>query len=164
MIHLVIDTTAFRNDPARKKAAFRSLKRLAEAGEIRLHVPHVVMEEFLSQQTEQYVAGLSEIKTLVVKFKKKHMPDMTREVLENTDQQLSRLKEELVAFARIDFDQWVREVRAEVHGIRESHGKRVIAAYFSGASPFREKKRREDIPDAFIWQVVLDPSSTVARK
>lgn len=156
MIYLVIDTTAFRNDPARKKAAFRSLKRLAEAGEIKVHVPHVVMEEFLSQQIEQYVAGLSEIRTLVVKFKKKHIPEMTREVLDNTDQQLSRLKEELVAFARIDFDQWVRETRAVVHGITESHGKRVIDAYFSGALPFREKKRREDIPDAFIWQVVID--------
>jgi hypothetical protein len=156
MIHLVIDTTAFRNDPARKKAAFRSLKRLAEAGEIRVHVPHVVMEEFLSQQIEQYVAGLSEIRTLVVKFKKKHVPDVAREVLDNTDQQLNRLKEELVAFARTDFDQWVRETGAEVHGITESHGKRVIDAYFSGALPFREKKRREDIPDAFIWQVVLD--------
>ena len=156
MIHLVIDTTAFRNDPARKKAAFRSLKRLAEAGEIRLHVPRVVIEEFLSQQIEQYVAGLSEIRTLVVKFKKKHAPDVVREVLDNTDQQLSRLKEELVAFARTDFDQWVREAGAEVHGIAESHGKRVMDAYFSGAMPFREKKRREDIPDAFIWQVVLD--------
>jgi hypothetical protein len=156
MIHLVIDTTVLRNDPARKKAAFRSLKRLAEAGEITLHVPHIVAEEFLSQQEEQYLSGLSEIKTSVVKFKKKHIPNELRRQLDNTEQQINRMKEELAVFARADFDLWITAISGEIHYISESHGKKVMDAYFSGSAPFHEKKRREDIPDAFIWQVILD--------
>lgn len=156
MINIVIDTTLLRNDPARKKAAFSSLKRLAQAGDIKLHVPHLVKEEFLSQQTEHYLAGLSEIRTLIAKFKKKHMPQEVREQFSNIDKQLLGFKEELVSFAGTDFDQWIAAVRAEIHPISESHGKKVMDAYFSGTLPFREKKRRDDIPDAFIWQAILD--------
>jgi len=29
-------------------------------------------------------------------------------------------------------------------------------AYFAGTAPFRQAKRREDFPDAFVWQTILD--------
>lgn len=156
MINLAIDTTTLRNDPARKKAAFRSLRRLAEAGELKLHIPYIVVGEFISQQIEQYVAGLSEIATKAARFSRKHLPPGTREIFVGIDRELNGLKEELGIFARTDFRQWVAEIGAEIHPVAEFHGQKVVDAYFSGAVPFREKKRRDDIPDAFIWQVVLD--------
>jgi hypothetical protein len=43
-----------------------------------------------------------------------------------------------------------------VHPIHASHGSRVIEAYFAGGPPFKEPKRRDDFPDAFLWQAVHD--------
>lgn len=156
MINLVIDTTCLRNDPARKKAAFRALKKLTDVGELRLHISQIVMQEFLSQQTEQYLAGLSEIIAKSAKFKQKNIPHEIRQYLSGMEEHLNGLKEELAAFAKADFDEWVSDLCAEVHPISESHGQKVMQAYFSGEAPFRERKRREDIPDAFIWQIIID--------
>lgn len=158
MINVVIDSTALRNDPARKKAAFRRIKKLANAGELKLHIPKVVEQEFLSQEIDQYHAGLSEIITKIVSFGKKNLPKGAREILKNQEKQLRGLKEELPKFAKADFEKWVSDVGAEVHPILESHGQKVMEAYFSGSPPFREKKNRKDIPDAFVWQTVLELS------
>ena len=156
MIHLVIDSTALRNDPARKKAGFRAVMGLAKIGKLKLHIPYVVKEEFLTQQIEEYHAGLSEITTNILKFGKKHLPDNTKALLDETKQGLMDLDQQLAEFARSDFEEWHTEMTAQMHPIDASHGGKVIDAYFGGQPPFREKKRRDDIPDAFIWQTVLD--------
>jgi len=150
MINVVVDTTVFRNDPARKKAAFQTIKKLASAGELKLHIPQIVKQEFLSQQIDQYHASLSEILKNLLVFTKKNIPEDARKLLKTQEKQLSNLKEELFTFAKREFEQWILDIGAEVHPISESHGPKVMEAYFSGDPPFREKKSRLDIPDAFI--------------
>lgn len=156
MIHLVIDSTALRNDPARKKAGFRAVKGLVKAEKLKLHIPYVVKQEFLTQQIEEYHAGLSQIATNISKFRKKNLPDNAKNFLHETNQSLINLDQQLAKFARSDFEEWLIELAAQMHPIDASHGVKVIDAYFKGHPPFREKKRRDDIPDAFIWQTVLD--------
>ena len=156
MIQLVIDSTALRNDPARKKAGFRALKGLVKAEKVKLHIPYVVKQEFVTQQIEDYHSSLSPLITKIAKFGKKNLPDDTKEFLHETKQRLESLDQELAEFAKSDFEEWLSELAAQVDLIHDSHGQRVLEAYFAGEAPFREKKRREDIPDAFIWQTVLD--------
>ena len=156
MINLAIDTNCLRNDPARKKAAFHALKKLANAGELRLHISQVVQDEFISQQMEQYDTGLSELCANLAKLKKKHLPDEIRDHLNVMQKSLTGLNKTLATFAITDFNEWVSDISAEIHPIIASHGLKVMEAYFSGAAPFRKRKQRGDIPDAFIWQVIID--------
>jgi hypothetical protein len=50
MLHVIIDTSIYRNDPKRGKGSFRALTRLCEGGKIVLYIPAYVKGEFESQQ------------------------------------------------------------------------------------------------------------------
>jgi hypothetical protein len=62
MLHIVLDTSTFRTNPRRTSPAFRTLSALARGGKIKIHVPHVIKREFLSQQYEQIGAALQGLK------------------------------------------------------------------------------------------------------
>ncbi len=53
MIHVVLDTNIFSSDRRRNSGAFRAFARLCKGGKVKLHVPFVVRNEFLSQQKQE---------------------------------------------------------------------------------------------------------------
>ena len=55
-----------------------------------------------------------------------------------------------------EFDEWIRLTRVIEYPIAPDHVFRVTDNYFQGAPPFKGVKNREDIPDSFIWQTVVD--------
>lgn len=52
--------------------------------------------------------------------------------------------------------EWAKHNDATLHPLQPHHGETVLKAYFQGLPPFKETKNRNDIPDAFIWQTVLE--------
>lgn len=156
MIHVVADTTVYRADPKREKAAFRALSRLAQAGYLTLHIPEIVRREFVSQQQSQYAEHLEALRSGLHSMGRRALPEAAASVLGAVTDQLASLSSDLAAFAGDEFAKWATEVSGVVHPIRESHGVRVVEAYFSGALPFREPKRKDDFPDAFLWQTICD--------
>lgn len=161
MLHVVIDSTVLISDPARKKPAFRAVKNLTKARELQLHIPYVVEQEFLSHQTDSYSSSFQEMTGKISNFKKRLLPEKIHKFLEATMEGLTNLQQELMEFVKNEFAEWQGGVNSKVHPVSESHGRRVLAAYFAGTPPFKEKKRRKDIPDAFIWQNVVDIADEV---
>ena len=59
MIHLVLDTNVYRSNPSMDNLHFKAIEKLAIAGELKLHIPYVVLREFQTQQRENYSKDLA---------------------------------------------------------------------------------------------------------
>jgi hypothetical protein len=156
MIHVVADTTAYRADPKRDKAAFRAIARLAHAGYLVLHIPDIVRREFVSQQRQQYSKHIQALRAELHDFGRRSLPTAVADYVGGVLGRLAPLDVDLRAFAEDEFAEWASAMSAVIHPIGQSHGGRVVEAYFAGALPFREPKHRDDFPDAFLWQVIID--------
>jgi len=156
MEHVLIDTSIYRTDPRRIKADFRALKRLARAGAVRLHVPHYVKEEFLSQQRYGMNKELETIeaaaKTLL---RLGGNADLIR-YAEATEASAAQTAKQVREWSAGEFQAWIEECHAIVHPVQPEHGASVTNDYFGGSPPFRAPKHRDDLPDSFIWQTAMD--------
>lgn len=155
MIEVVLDTNIYSSDALRRTARFNALVRLAKSGKLRLHIPYLVQKEFLSQQTEQFEQLLNSINNGIVELQRRTSPALIKKLVA-VKESFSKIEDDLVSYPTIDFARWINEVNGVTHLISESHGAKVIEDYFEGAPPFKNKKNRPDIPDSFIWQVILD--------
>jgi PIN domain-containing protein len=156
MLHVIIDTSIYRNDPKRGKAAFRALTRLCEGGKIVLYVPAYVKGEFVSQQK---IAVEDDIRKIITAAK-----SITRR---SGDERLAKFSEEVIkaaekilpkagALTTEEFTRWAKRCKALPIKIKPEHAESVMNDYFAGKVPFSSVKHREDIPDSFIWQTVID--------
>jgi len=161
MVHVVIDSTVLRNDPSRKKAAFEVIERLANKGKLKLHIPFFVEQEFLSQEFDIYSASLDKIEKEIKNLQRRLPSTEIENFLAEFQEKFESLQKQMPTFVEAEFKEWVKRLDAVVHPIGESHGVNVAHAYFRGDPPFREKKKREDFPDALIWQTVLDLTTEV---
>ncbi|WP_068815321.1 PIN domain-containing protein [Phormidesmis priestleyi] len=161
MLHLVLDTTALRSDPARKKAAFQSLTRLSQAMEVQIYIPYIVQQEFLSQEEDQYRTHLQKVISSIQSLQKRLLPEETVNFLKNSIESFKNTQSKLDNFSCQIFKVWCNETRTKILPIDVSHGQKVFDSYFQGISPFKKKKNREDFPDAFIWQAICDLSENL---
>lgn len=163
MLHVIIDTSIYRNDPKRGKGAFRALTRLCEGGKVVLYIPAYVKGEFVSQQK---VAVEDEIRKIITAAQ-----SITRrsgdERLTNFSEEISKAAEKILpkasALTTEEFTRWAKRCRAFSCKINSEHAERVMNDYFAGEAPFSSVKHREDIPDSFIWQTVLDVATKKKR-
>lgn len=157
MIHLFIDTTAFDQDPYRRKSGFLTVARLAAESQITIHLSEIVSREFSSHEREKYkkhaesvVAGIRGLSTLFID--------------DPISKPMNKIKEHIhgaIGLADNSFRNWLNDNNAVVHPIHEHHGQKVVEAYFDGAPPFERVRCRDDFPDAFIWQTITDLLSSV---
>lgn len=155
MIHVVIDTSIYRADPKREKAAFRVLAKLATNGFIRVHIPHVVEREFSTQQLSSLEGAFGEAKKSVSSIRKKVSELLTPELI-GIDKIIEAFRAKAEAEITGSLSNWAAEIGAEAHHTQPHHGKLVLDAYFSGSAPFSQPKERKDFPDAFIYESMRD--------
>lgn len=159
MIHVALDTTALRADPARKSADWRVIEKLAAKGKLQLYISEICRREFVTQQQAKYQAELSNakksIRTIKSILKEK---DSKGDVSSGIDALGSRLAEIGDVFYK-----WIRDINCTVIEIADAHGKDVIDRYFDGADPFSQIKSRKDIPDAFVYVAIKDVLASIGN-
>jgi hypothetical protein len=156
MQHVVVDTSIYRSDPKRSKAAFRALARLARARKIQIHVPYYIKKEFLTQQYSQLTGAIEGIQGHANAILRKTGHRKFEKYAKTTERDASTLIKKAITWADEEFNEWLKECHAIEHRVKPEHGLRVTDDYFSGAPPFTSAKHRNDIPDSFIWQTILD--------
>ena len=159
MINLLIDTSVLRNDPRREKAAFRAVTRALREGNILLHIPELVIQEFLSQELEPYQKALKDILASTNRLlRKPSLPKSLHNVFTNLKSSCSKgdTLEQIQETISDDFNTWLDSVKHQRYPIKPDHSRRVFERYFRGDLPFREPKKRDDIPDAFICATIED--------
>ena len=157
-MHVVLDTSIYRSDPRREKAAFRAFERLASGAKLHLHVPYFVEREFVTQQTAVLSQKVRDVQSSAGAILRQTESDEFVGFAEIAKQDATVLLAQVPEVASKDFSSWVDKVHGTVHSINPQHGQRVANAYFSGAKPFSGPKHREDIPDSFIWETIVDLS------
>ena len=155
MIHIVLDTNIYRQHIYMQKAAFTSLTRLCSEGIVRIYIPSIVKDELASQipkisePFKRTTKGIKETKRL-----KHSSSDFSK--LEKIESDIQRMKKRFEKRIEHNFEKWTEEVNAVFYEIKKDHAKNVFDGYFKGEPPFKEKKNRNDIPDAFIWESIKD--------
>src|SRR5437870_2296826 len=140
MIHVLLDTSIYRSDPARRRAGFQTLTALCAGREITLHVPSIVRREFISHFANKGEALLAETLAKVKKLSKAAGSDETRETVRNAVTALEGLNGKYAAFIDSSFDYWLNQVYSEVHEVRPECINDVLDNYFSGDAPFKQIK------------------------
>jgi hypothetical protein len=153
-IRIMLDTSALRRDPRLKGGGFEALARLAEAGYVQIYIPDIVAREFGS-------APLNVADTFAET--RKALAKLRHYVPEDAQARVSAFESDLVAdFKTIQetvasrFGHWVKRTGAQIIPVADQHGRKVLDRYFSGEVPFRTAKARQDLPDAFVLEAIMD--------
>lgn len=156
-IPVVIDTNALPLAPHRPSAAFGRLLEVVRLGAVRVYLPDIVVREWRSQRSIALVKDIQAAMSHLDNIEKSVVADGAAEIghlaeLRTGLKQLITRSDEL---SEAKAAALVADLNAEVLGINPADGARVMQAYFDGSSPFRSRKSRDDIPDAFIYQAIV---------
>lgn len=161
MLHLLIDTSVLRRDPQRKSAAFQALARIGNAGGVTTYIPEVVRREFLGYREDEYLSPVESIKKHLEKLRRKPGPEAVIKVLESHLAGADMMHDALRGWVVTEFDLWCGRIGVEIAPVKGHHGQAVLDSYFGGTPPFKEKKNRDDFPDAFILESIRDVAAAV---
>jgi hypothetical protein len=156
MIHVLLDSSIYRNDPTRQRLGFRTLAGLCEKKLVTLHIPSIVIREFTTHLVLEAEAVLAEAVRSVKKLSRVGGPDKERAFVEGSFNELKSFTGRYGEYAAQNFDDWLIRLNAIKHEVRADCLADVLNRYFKGEPPFKTIKSREDFPDAFIWQIVRD--------
>jgi PIN domain len=156
LIHVVLDTSIYRNKRKRDGLAFTALVNLCWNDIVRIHMPYYVKREFVSQQCSMVKKSLTDIQSAASSIVGGIEHDSLKAYASKVIADAELTAKHAESWATRDFEQWIEMTRVIEHPIAPDHVHRVTEHYFAGAPPFKAVKNRADIPDSFIWQTIVD--------
>jgi hypothetical protein len=152
-VRITLDTSALRS-ASLDSGPFEALARLAEAGYVEILLPDVAVREFNSLPSKKREA--KEALNKAMHAAKKALPKSDHNVLEEIENQVAVTFDKFEKAAKASLKKWMMRTKAHLLPVGAHHGKAVVAKYFDGTPPFRSKKSRDDFPDGFIVESILD--------
>lgn len=159
MIHVVLDTNIYRNNPKRDNLHFKAIEKLSKAGSLCLHIPYVVLREFQTQQRETYSQDLKNAVTGLSGLSKKLLDKDILDKLSAMNDELENESENILSNAESQITNWANNIGAKLHQLCLDQASLALEAYFQGNPPLKSVKNREDIPDSFIVQSIYKLNS-----
>ncbi|MBW8015009.1 MAG: hypothetical protein FVQ82_02405 [Planctomycetes bacterium] len=156
MYNLVLDSQVFISSFGRYDSAFLALERLCKKEVIKLHVPNLVKEEFVTHYAIDKKNILNKSLKNIRELDKSHFKEFLN--LSNTISTLTEAKAGMEEYLRAKFVIWLQEMNASESCVSEADSKSVFEGYFKGNPPFKNIKTRKDIPDAFIYENIKNLS------
>jgi PIN domain len=163
MIHVLLDTTAFRQDPQRKKAPFQVLRDLAKSGRLTLHIPYMVQNEFIGHLQDEYLSDLTNLTSALSKLDRKSLPKSIAKSIKSFQRKAKTYNTRLCSHVEGQFLTWSAAIGAKVYPLKTSQARQVFENYFSGSPPFGNRRERNHIPDAFILEEALAHSKRLGQ-
>jgi len=155
LIHLIIDTSILKAEPYYKREEYKSLEILVKKGILKIYLPYIVENEYIEQLKEPYLKKFNSIKNYLKDLAERHSTN-AKEVA-NIEKSIDIAKSNIEKNIIKDFETNfcikldIKKLDIELH-----HTKKVFSKYFKGLPPFKNKKSRNDIPDAFIFECIID--------
>lgn len=154
-VQVFLDTNVFSRDPGRKSSSFSALEKLSRRGYVQIHVSTVAVREFVSQDEEHFSKTLGALHHQIKELRKREV-SAVEGTIGKLERALGNLKGKLQNHADASMKAWLSRVGAQVYSVHSKHTRRALGNYFSGGAPFKSKKNRADIPDAFIFECLKD--------
>lgn len=161
MIHVVLDTNIYRANPSRDNLHFKALEKLSKAGSLRLHIPHVVLREFQTEQRAIYSEDLVQVMSGLSGLSRKLLDKDVLQKLDATKAKLEAESENILSSAESQIIKWADEIGAEPHALCLDQASLALEVYFQGKSQLQPEKPRENIPDIFIVRSIYKLNSTI---
>ncbi|CAH6972531.1 PIN_12 domain-containing protein [Vibrio chagasii] len=155
MIRILLDTNILHQEGL-QSSRFQVLQRLIKSNEVCLFIPEMVLKEYKSKKLDQAESELKKISSALESLNRKSIIDKDKFVVRQFTNFLSSSIKEV----NRSVDSWVAENKVVVPLIAETSIEDIFKSYFSGTGAFRNKKQREDIPDA----VILDAIAKLAEE
>ncbi|MBU0654635.1 MAG: DUF4935 domain-containing protein [Gammaproteobacteria bacterium] len=158
MLHIVLDSSIYRRDQNFKTSEFKVIKILSNEERIQIHLPYIVEHEFKSQVLKHSSDKVQTIKNNLSSLyghNKNNNFEWHKKL--SFIQNLNENDIDSIAKESINYiDEWFLETKTHKHDIEKDDISLVFNNYFKGMKPFKDKKSREDIPDAFIFKTILN--------
>jgi|CXWL01.1.fsa_nt_gi hypothetical protein len=106
MIHVLLNTTVFRQDPQRKKASFHALSELGKSQRLSLHIPYIVQKEFIGYLQDEYLENLDQLKGSLAKLVRKNLPASITESLKQFQSKTKGFDKRVFAHLEKEFSTW----------------------------------------------------------
>ena len=152
-IRVALDTSALRT-ASLSSGPFEALARLAEAGYVEVFIPEVAVSEFNTLPSKKQEAKAS--LTGTVKTLKKALPSSHHDSITELEAKILKTFDDFEETAKVNLAKWMERAQATVIPVGADHGKAVIDKYFTGTPPFKAVKNRNDFPDGFIVEAILE--------
>ncbi|EMN7207459.1 DUF4935 domain-containing protein [Vibrio parahaemolyticus] len=149
MIRILLDTNILHQEGL-QSSRFQVLQRLIKSNVVCLFIPEMVLKEYKSKKLDQAESELKKISSALESLNRKSIIDKDKFVVRQFTNFLSSSIKEV----NRSVDSWVVENKVVVPLISETSIEDIFKSYFSGTGAFRNKKQREDIPDAVILDAI----------
>ncbi len=135
--------------------AFKTLSALGEKRAIRIYISEIVLREITSQMKGKVRKAQQELNDSLEALCRLTTSDHKGKLHEaKASLELISAKTEHEACGRIQ--EWIKRANVSILPVSDDHASRVLEAYFEGNAPFKDAKNRNDIPDGFIWEALID--------
>jgi hypothetical protein len=152
---LVIDSSVIRKHLFKGWPVLNRVAVIARSGKINLCIPWLVEQEVLFG-IEKHVDELTGQEAFLANVRLiaplSSDPETVRSLCDNFE----KLRPTICEEARSRFRHWLETSQAEKLPLQHGDTEKVFKAYFAGDLPFDKPKNREHLPDAFIFNAVLD--------
>jgi len=157
-LKVVLDTNAYTSDKFRLGQGFKTLGALCQKGHVEVLLPYIVKREFETQLD----ANASEIMVDFEKASKRMaggpIPADLRAALDDLRRRFTERKEEVLASHAANFAGWRHTYAVNELALSGDHAVVAMQNYFTAGPPFQSAKKRDDIPDALLYQEVVNLS------
>lgn len=154
LIRVCLDTNILHQESLFSRR-MKILRKLIGNGEIFLVLPEMVVREYKSKLIEQVSEDAHNIDKSIQSLKRKGIAAKFIEDYENIYS--SKLRSE-TGKIEDQIDLWLKENNVEVFEISRTLTTNLFDNYFDGVGAFKKKKNRCDIPDAVIYDAVIQIS------
>ena len=152
---LVIDSSVIRKHLFKGWAVLNRVAVIARTGKMSLCIPWLVEQEVLTG-IEKHVDELTGQEAFLTNVRSIAHLSSDVEGVRTLCDEFEKLRLTICDEARSRFRHWLEISQAERPAIKPEHTEKVFSAYFAGGLPFDKPKNREHLPDAFIYNAVLD--------
>ncbi|HAT1882214.1 TPA: DUF4935 domain-containing protein [Legionella pneumophila] len=154
VMHILIDTNIYRQNPKRDNQEFHALSKLGKNNRLVLYLPYIIEREFQSQQSQLCKKSLDKIDSEIESILRKNNFKTMHEKLCGIRQQIKKNKEEFLNDIEKEFTDWALSIKAKRIPLNISQTVNAFECYFKGEPPFKEPRSKPHIPDSMIIKAI----------
>jgi rRNA-processing protein FCF1 len=152
MLTVLFDTNILHQEGL-YSSRIQRFQRLLKNSECKLIIPEIVIKEYKTKRVSIAKKEFSNIDRCLATLQKKKFITSNRGLFSYS---FNHTCEDCINNISTEIDSWVNENNVEIYKISNTSIDTLFANYFEGNGAFREPKCREDIPDAVIYDAIVN--------
>lgn len=158
-IPLMLDSTVYKQIPKLNSQLFKLLIKYTRIGIFKFYISEIVENEYLTWIQEESQEALNKVVSATESIKKYYDDPEIFGIKMNYNITATIAKSQIDGVIKnliANWETFKNKTSMTVLPIDKNHGRLVMNAYFKGEPPFKKRKNRSDIPDAFIYYTLQD--------